>query len=231
METSASAFNNVKVSGHVPQDLYLRKNVSVSLIGRVIDNLSEATIIGLESLGYNGQVDQNSLARAMRTVFNLRIMQVCKMKPVAGFRPTDYKVWSILFPVLAQIGIYRDEAAGYELYPSCEGVSVTVDDIDHLNMVVTSLAYWGLSYSMGLPKDVTIESDEIYKLSVKSEEVIGHKTVPAPVVVMSRLFFEIEALSEIYGESRVAYSTIRYLQQVFIDVTLSQLKNPSSIKT
>jgi len=228
---SDTTFDSFKISGYVPEDLFVRRNVGIGIVEESIDSIAQAVMIRLESLGYNGRVTDLSLATAMKTAFKLRIRQVCKMKPIPGYRITDFKIWSVLFPILAQIGIYRDEANGLELYPIVEDMDVTVDDIVHMNETVSGLAYWGLSYSMGLPKDVEITDSAFYELCLNANNVLGNKNVPSPTAVMSRLFFQVASLGDVYGGSRVVYSTIRYLQQVFVDVVSEQLKNPSSIKT
>lgn len=229
--TIASNDFGITIQGHVPHERFVKKTVAIDIVSDVVTNVAEAIVVNLESLGYTGPIDSDSVSKALETMFRLRVQQVSKVKPVSGFRITDYRIWTFVFPMLAQIGIFRNEKDGYEIYPALSGAQVTADDIDHMNNVVRALAYWGLSYAMGLPKDIETESDDIYRLAIDNGTVLGSERVPGPVSVMTRMFFSLQALNDLYGGNRVAYTTIRFLQQVFIDHVSKQMKNPSSIKT
>lgn len=223
------------VNGYVPPKKYTVRYVALYPALDIFVSLSSAVMAHLKSVGYNGDVDASSLAKAMTTLATLRILQVARKRLPPGYRSVDIRVWSFMFPLLAQIGRFRNEKEGFELVPVPfeSNEEVSPEAVEALNQVTRDLQYWGLSYSMGLPKDVDVENDDFYRLILDQEgNVTGNgEKPPTPVAVASRLLYDVSAIAGIYAEPRAVYTTVRFLQDTIIDVVASRLKHPSSVKT
>lgn len=235
MEQSVVFGANSKFAPYVSDRRTVVKDVPMRGALAFARDIANATYESLLSVGYEGNISNDDLEKVLVGLVNLRIWQVGGGKPPRGVRWQDVRVPSVIFPLLAQIGKFRDESQGIDLRPVLHEDVVDFDNVSGeivvlADRVCRSLSYWGLGWSEGLPKDREVQSDVLFQLQILEDEVVGMRVVPDPVQLMLRAFVESATLDQVYGQPRITYATVSYLKRAFIDSVSRQLKHPSAIK-
>jgi hypothetical protein len=227
-------FPKLSLTNHVPSNRFAVRRVVITPALSLLNSMAMTIHRTLMSVGYTGNLTPDSLEKALVTLLKARVQQVCSVPPPRGYKWAEINVWSFMYPVLSSVGRFINETEGFEIIPALEGEEkgfLVSEDLDYLAMITRELAHWGLGYSRALPREVTVDTDDIYRLCITDGEVVGDAKTPSQVAVMSRLFYQMEFLSNVYCERRVVYATTRYLQDTFLDFMAGQIRTPSSIKT
>lgn len=225
------------LTGNIPyvkEEFFVKKNVKVSVCFNMVQDIASALYEHLQSVGYNGVITLEELVSGFVGLLQLRIHQISGGKPIPGQPWKTIRVPSLLYPVLAQIGKFRDENRGIELLPELEepfNVNGGNELVATLDKLCRTLGHWGIGWSEGLPKDLYVETDAVFQLEVLDDDIVGRDKVPDPVVILTRLAIEFGTLADVYGSPRVVYATMQYMKRAVSDIIAKQVKNPSSIKT
>jgi len=201
------------------------------------------------------QFSEDDLRLTFRYVLASRICQVSNVRlPV---RPGEVRYPSVLGPLLAAIGRYVHPTAAYEIVPtlnpehaSWSGL-LTIKDkgceegLEQqkvqwsllkpavVDRVITALRGYGMPDNIGLPVDVVIDNDAIFRLddnhemllkvqqfnesnpdnqiSVPEELTGSGDFAPSATTILNRAFVEMATLASIYGQHRVVYNSISTL--------------------
>jgi len=226
-----------------PKPLPVSMDAAEDFMSDVAEGLTEHLL----SAGYDA-MPEDELKDLLREVFvglvRLRILQISRARKSPSYRWIDVHVPSLLFPLLAQLGEYKNEARGIHLVPTLHnhatGETLVLSDAEQLAIVkkaetvARSLSRWGIGYSMGLPKETVTDTDVLFtlaKVDSNTQVVAGSDEVPNPVALMLRAALQFSKLSEIYGEPRIVYCAMTILKRLYVDAIGSRVNHPSAVKT
>jgi len=163
----------------------------------------------------------------------------------AEVHPRDLVYPALFGPILAQVGVYHDEIDNITIVPVPETKEYLLHDEDgnvlginrkkmlprstRLETVTKVLAAVGVHTAYGLPVDKAVFNDEIYRLDVVEDVLLGKGThVPSPHTAISRLCIRMSYLHQVYGMARASYGVaMSNLKQPVIDLVLKHIRGPS----
>jgi len=163
----------------------------------------------------------------------------------AEVHPRDLVYPSLFGPILAQIGKYHSELGNYTIVPVPADESYLQKDEDGriiginrkkklvasnlLEKVTRALAAFGVQTAYGLPIDKLIATDEIYRLDVVHDVLLGKaEDIPSPHLAISRLCINMAYLHKLYGMTRVSYGLASSnLKRPIEELILRHIRGPA----
>jgi hypothetical protein len=155
-------------------------------------------------------------------------------------------VYPALFgPILAQIGKFHHELGNYTIIPVPADESFIQKGEDGqiiginrkkkleaspiLNTVTRALAALGVQTAYGLPMDKQIEVDDIFRLDVINDVLLGKADDrPAPHLAISRMCLKMTYLHSLYGMTRISYGmAMSNLKAPIEELVLRHIRGPS----
>lgn len=178
----------------------------------------------------------NDLAELFVNCFKValgaRIAQ-CQGGPL-HFDKRNFVFPSVLGPILAQYGVYHDEAQAYTITPVM-GDSLK-NDLKDLGAeqngffvepewyadAMSLLRKVHLMTAYGLPKDTTVDNPDTFKLCVEGNAVIGRPGMSVDDVLIAALVSS-SKLTDLFGSYRTLYCGIASLRSAIENVGLKAL--------
>lgn len=174
----------------------------------------------------------DELSEALCWLVDARVAYVSGVR--AECHPRDLEYPAILGPVLATIGIYRDEVSNYTITPTLadekfgtvvDGRYKTTKEVlckpVGYDKLMAALRVLGVPTIMGLPLDKRVESDELYRIDVVEKTLVGtDRKAPAPTVLFTRALLEVTFLADLFGQARITYAALSSIEASLSDVVL-----------
>lgn len=150
---------------------------------------------GMRPLSFNLESYFNSL-------IHYRVLQV-EGKAVRELR--DIAIPSFFYPVLAALGRYDDplRAISFRLSSDIEPMSP-----EEMMQAAFELRASGIQHSLGFPRQLTVASDEFFRVSEESGELrVAGPQVSNPTLFV-RTAVRVEFLKEFFGSARTRYLSV-----------------------
>lgn len=186
---------------------------------------------------------EEEMVEAIRHLVLARVWYVCGGH--SDTHPRDVVFPSLFGPILAGIGKFHHETGNYTIVPVPSdsqflrkdeaGRVVGIERSKRLNAspllekVTRALAAFGVQTAYGLPMDKQIEKDDIYRLEVVDDVLLGKADdVPSPHLAISRLCLKMSYISSLYGMTRVSYGLVMSnLKRPIEELVLRHIRGPS----
>jgi len=228
------------VSGNPLEEVFLAPVAASELLEYMACELHRQVMF---STGRDLPFTEEEMVEAIQHLVLARIWYVCGGH--SEIHPKDVIFPSLFGPILAQIGKFHHELGNYTIIPvpanesylrkDENGRIVGIDRSKKLNAsplldkVTRALAAFGVQTAYGLPMDKLIETDEIYRLEVANDVLLGKaEDVPSPHLAISRLCIKMSYLHSLYGMTRVSYGIVMSnLKRPIEELILRHVRGPS----
>lgn len=188
-------------------------------------------------------ISEEEMVEVIQYLVLARVWYVCGGK--AETHPKDLVYPSLFGPILAQIGKFHSELGNYTIIPVPADESYIQKDesgrvvginrkqrLPHSTLLIKvtrALAAFGVQTAYGLPIDKLIESDEIFRLDVVHDVLLGKvDDTPSPHLAISRLCINMAYLHSLYGMTRISYGLASSnLKRPIEELILRHIRGPS----
>lgn len=163
-----------------------------------------------ESRGAEKIMQDNGLGVADVKAY-LEYLFVLRLEQVSGRRSSAYGTVEVpvcIYPLLESIGNYENSEEGVYINPVSVDTAKLPNNADKL---VRAMRIAGFEFSNSLPLAKAIESDLIYRLSVKDGVIysnVGGTSVD-PVTLLVRIFYDFQELNSVYGTFRYNMGNVK----------------------
>jgi len=152
----------------------------------------------------------------------------------AKFDKKNFEYVSLLGPVLGTYGVYHDSAEAYDIVPKLgtelrdelEQVGAIKDGTfsvpEWYSQVMFIFRRFHLMTAYGLPKELTVDSNQCFKISVANNCVIGKPGATTADVLIAALVHS-SKLTDLFGAYRTLYTGISTLRTTFESIGLKAL--------
>jgi hypothetical protein len=228
------------VSGNPIEEVFLVPVTASELLEFMACELYRQTVL---VTGRDLPFTEEEMVEAIRYLVLARVWYVCGGH--AEVHPRDLVYPSIFGPILAQIGKFHHELGNYTIVPVPADSSYLQKDEDDqilginrkkrlpvspkLNLITKAFAAFGVQTAYGLPIDKKIEDDDIYRLDVVQDVLLGKpEDRPSPHLAISRLCVNMSYLCSLYGMTRVSYGiAMSNLKAPIEELVLRHIRGPS----
>jgi hypothetical protein len=162
-----------------------------------------------------------------------RIVQTSGLK--AQFDKKNFEYIALLFPVIANYGLYSNQAEAYDIVPvmgdelketlqslgcfSKDGKFIVPDWYPRAMLFFRSQK---LMTGYGLPKDIHVDSPMFFKLTMENNMVIGHPGANVAEVLIATLVSSSKLL-DLFGAYRTLYCGISTVRSAIENIGLKAL--------
>lgn len=151
------------------------------------------------------------------------------------FDKKNFEYVSLLGPVLGMYGIYHDSGEAYDIWPVM-GPELREDlkrlrAIDEKGNFIVPDWYADANFlfrkfklftNFGLPKETTVDTNCMFKLSVDNNAIVGKPGMSTAAVLISALVHS-SKLTDLFGSYRTLYTGISTLRTTFETIGLKAL--------
>jgi hypothetical protein len=171
---------------------------------------------------------------ATKVAIGARVFQVSDGKN-CKFDKKNFEYPSLLGPVLGMYGVYHDATEAYDIYPVLG--KETLDELKTLGAlkkdgsfmipewyadVMSIMRKFHIMTNYGLPKEVAVESNMCFKVTVQDNAIIGKPGASDAEILISALVHS-SKLTDLFGAYRTLYTGIETLRSTFESIGLKAL--------
>lgn len=162
-----------------------------------------------------------------------RIAQCSRKK--THFDKKNFEYVSLLGPVLGSYGIYHDSKEAYDIVPILSPeLKQNLKDLAATNRrdefvvpewYAKAMLFFrqvGMFTNYGLPKEITVDNNRMFKLTVDNGLVIGKPDATTAEVLIASLVYS-RKLTDLFGAYRTLYSGISTMRTTFEEIALKSL--------
>lgn len=131
-----------------------------------------------------------------------------RVSQVQGTNHRDLRevaVPNFFYPVLASLGAYEDPMRALAIRLHMEYDPMTLDEMRKASFEIRAC---GIAVSLGLPKMLTVTSDELFRISTVGEEFRISGEQVSNSMLMIRTAVNVEFLKEVYAAPRTRYMLV-----------------------
>jgi hypothetical protein len=168
-----------------------------------------------------------------KVAIGARVFQVSGAR--SKFDKKNFEYVSLLGPVLGMYGVYHDSVEAYDIIPRLgEGLKKELKEVgaitkndeftvpDWYQQCMLLFRRFHLMTNYGLPKEITVESNQCFKLTVSDNCVIGKPGASTAEVLLAALVHS-SKLTDLFGAYRTLYTGISTLRTTFESIGLKAL--------
>lgn len=157
------------------------------------------------------------LEHYLNSLLYYRVMQ---LKGKAPRSMSEVAIPNFFFPVLASLGKYEDPMRALSIIPRMAYTPMTPEEMSSASF---SMRATGIAHSLGLPRGLTVDVDDIYRVSEECGELRVAQREVGNATLLVRTAVRIEFLKEVFGASKTRYLPVSSSRATWESIVLATL--------